>query len=407
MVSIGSKLGKIYTPSVVVDDVSDILDKKNDTIAVIISKNKNNQTRASATAVGAAGAALWDIGVLATYILAKLSNKTIKTNTLNNFANKIDQKAMVHWASKGTKGVFNKGVKYLAYKGGLGILWGALSGFAFGVYATYKNNKVDRMVKCAKEADNNDASVISGLNSLNKSKFGRQIIHDSIIKKNDKSVTIKFSGVNKEYNITNDELIDASHQYNTTLDKNGNATSYHKKYTKTDGDVLAIEIAFDKYLEDLKNNKISKLNHPDYVTNYEQSITDKDRNGIRQFYYLMTGHQVSRVDNVSKKENEPNLLKLYSKVQYYNFLDKYTSNSEKYVASVTFKENETKTLNLKGIMNFKYKLNTDKVYAVKTINKDNISLIDPMKPKDRIIIPISTFSNVVDSVYYIEKTQTE
>ena len=90
-----------------------------------------------------------------------------------------------------------------------------------------------------------DCWFIAGLNSLNSTEKGRQVISNSITKNDDGSVTVNFKGVDKSYTVTSEEI--NSHD----TDARG-----FDAYSNGDNDLLVLEIAYDKIRQDTQGRDI-------------------------------------------------------------------------------------------------------------------------------------------------------
>ena len=99
------------------------------------------------------------------------------------------------------------------------------------------NGKIDENV--IQGRDTGDCWLIAGINAINATDKGKQIIRNSIIPNQDGTVTVNFAGYGKSYTITQDEI----NKYDTDL-------NIHDKYSNGDNDMLVLELAMDKLIEE-------------------------------------------------------------------------------------------------------------------------------------------------------------
>ncbi len=153
---------------------------------------------------------------------------------------------------------------------------------------TMIDSRVDGEIDDFKQGESGDCWLLSGLSSLRSTSWGRNIIKNSIIMNQDNTITVllKGSSVNqKEFKITEDELQIAENS---------------SKYSSGDLDVLAMELAVEKYRK-------SYLNKP------------LDSGGAEEIFRLLTGSsEIKTYVNQFHKKDIVNLLK-----EYIKYPDKY------------------------------------------------------------------------------------
>lgn len=387
-----------------IDSYSDIMEIKDNTIAKTIANHRRNKERIGATTLGAAWGLCQGAFLAGIYGVAKAIPKMQNIGIVKWFVDDLDK-----WVARAKTVNPAKSTKYHLSIGILSktawlVLSGAALGFAADWYSTYMNTRINGKISNTKQGCSGDCWLLSGLNSLANSKKGKEVIKDAIKVNDDNSITIKFKGINKEYNITRKELKDASREYVPDIDENGKVVAYCRKYSKGDGDVLAFELAFEKYRNDLKNGNIKlPLDIPSYAYEFLLHAKNPIEAGTsNQVYYLLTGKKASMID-LKQPENFPNIkklnaLNLYSKQYFEKFIKDFSSNPNKYAVSCN--------LNIKESIPFKnkhhenVKLTFHHAYAIKNINSKYVTLIDPHKSRIPIEIPLDMFKEKVGAIWF-------
>lgn len=223
---------------------------------------------------------------------------------------------------------------------------------------------------------------------------GAKAIKDAVSYNEDGSIDVYFKGINKAYSISNDEFLAAK--------------SLISPYSIGDDDVLVIELAAEKYRDELRESSqnsfldgiASNINNflADYMffdnyktkTNLNPAISSLSSGNPAQILYLLTGKNASYArffaieDTLNNFQNTPNSFMVVS------FSDSFTT-----------KDVEGYSIDLVGRHS----------YAVKDVTEDNISLVNPYNSFDDITIPrsdlpffkssfvYSDFSNFVKSLH--------
>lgn len=387
----------INTPSAL-DCYNLVQDTKNDKIAVVIANNTGKKDRASATMIGGTFGLFQSVLFAATYGLGKKFPSLQKCPPIKWAVGQIDKwiKAVekIHPDKSHSyhvrNGVMNKAL-YL-------IGSGAALGYAADWYSTYSNTRTNGKISNIKQGEFSNSGLISALNSLSSTDEGKEIIKNSMKRNDDNSITIKFKGVDREYNITKKELKEATKQYVTHENENGKITSFKKKYSKGDGDVLAFELALDKFKQDIKNNNITPdKNIPDYVFDSTENQNVDKNTATKQAYYLLTGETSPEINT----ENNDNIENIYAKASLNKFINEYTQNPTKYAASVKFKESENNKTPIRTRFYAKTNLKTDKEYTIYKINSKYATIVNTANTKERIEIPINTLKQEIASLCYV------
>ena len=98
------------------------------------------------------------------------------------------------------------------------------------------NGKIDEPVI---QGNIGDCWLLSGINALNASEKGREIIRNAIIPNKNGTVTINFAGVSKKITITAEEI-----------KKHDTDTNFHDNYSNGDNDALVLEIGMKKLIKE-------------------------------------------------------------------------------------------------------------------------------------------------------------
>lgn len=381
-----------------IDTYSDLMEIKDNQIAATIANHRKNKERVSSTVIGFAGGILQGALFTGVYGLAKAFPVLQKFKPAKWAVGKVDE-----WIQRSKTLHPEKSLRHnIAVGIEAKVLWAALTGAAIGfaadLYKTYSNTRISGKVSNTKQGAVNDGWLLAGLNSLSYSKFGKDAIKDSIKVNKDNTITVQFKGVNREYNITKSELKTASRAYLTKMDKNGKVIGYKKKYSKGDGDVLAFELAFQKYRRDIIDGNLPK---DSIVPPYADSLAGASN----QVYYLLTGKNISQIDLYKPVKSgdvkNMNVLNLYSKAYLNKFIDDFTLNQDNYSATCRF--NIKEPLEVKDRHHQKIKLKPNEIYAIKKIGKRYATIVDSHKSRVPVDIPINDFKSTLASVYFVNK----
>ena len=380
----------------VMDLYDQIIEKKNNYISTKISADNNK--RASATAIGATGGFLQAAALTGIYALVKTFPK------LNiPIINKLVTKNFDNWINIAAKQNPNNSKLHnviigLMSKYVWAVLTGAAIGFGFGAYDTHRQTRVNGKISNVKSGANG-SWIPSALTALSANPKGAEVIKNSINKNKNGSVTVKFAGINREYNITKKELSKASRDYVAICDDKGNVKDYRKKFAKGDGDVLAFEIAFEKYCKEVHDGVIPQdenISGVGYKINNDGDILFNN-GSVNDLFYLLTGKKTHSF-NSSVKYNNP-ILDMYNKSSLNKFLFDLAEKKDNYSAEIKFKADgkdfvvRDKNLRLK-------KINTDKGYAITKINSKYVTLANSDKTREKIEVPISRLNKYIASAQY-------
>lgn len=393
-----SALG-IHTSSVI-DCYDYVQEKKNDTIATVIANHSDRKERASSTALGAAFGIVQSALFAGSYFAAKAFPKLQKFFPVKWAVGKVDE-----WVDIAKHQNPNKSARYNI---GVGIasksLWligiGALLGFGADLYKTYTNTRITGKVSAAKQGAVSDSWLLSGLNSLASTKEGKEIIKNSITKNKDNSITVKFKGIDREYNITKKELKDASRAYITRTGEDGKVKGFKRKYSKGDGDVLAFELAYEKYRQEINDGKIK----PDKdVEGISDNDADLFKSGdIDRLYYLLSGKKSVHIDtSLSDKDKDSAVMEMYSKACLNKFFNECSNKDKKYAAGMKLAGDKNNKLSVRNKYFAKIKLDTSNTYSIKKINSKYATIVNPSDSRAEYEIPVDTLKRYAASISYI------
>ena len=389
----------------IIDTYNDIQEIKNNSIAVTIANHRKNKERAGAAFIGATWGVLQGAFFAGVYSLAKVVPSVQKVPFIKWLVGNLDK-----WVQRSQQLHPNKSLKYHIVVGMLSkTFWLVLSGAALGIgadlYSTYANTRITGRISNTKQGNINDSGLLSALNSLSYSPIGKSAVKNAVKVNDDKSVTVSLKGVDKEYTIAKQELKSASKAYDIDFDDKGRVKKYAKKYSKGDGDVLAFELAFEKYMNDLKNGNINQNKKiPGYVQNSPKDDSLLfERINTNQVYYLLTGRKSAQIDMKKKPETDAkglNSLNLYSKSYYQKFMDDFAKNPNSYAAACKFDIEEPITLLNKH--HEEVKLLPESTYAIKKIGKKSVTIVDSKKSRVGIEIPVDDFKSKLASIYFTD-----
>lgn len=204
----------------------------------------------------------------------------------------------------------------------------------------------------SKQGLNGDCWLLSGINALSYSKTGQNLIKQAIKKNNDGSYDIYLKGIERNYHISEEKI--------KQLENN-------PFYSKGDIKILLFEIAIEELRNDLYKNKTDEnINIPDYAkyTNRDFFCVKRTSGGFAaQVFYLLSKKPVFFAETA----DQINL--------YIGLFKKYCGESA--MAIAFYEENDPETFPIKDKNNNKVKIYTNHEYAVKDINYDNITIVNP------------------------------
>lgn len=210
------------------------------------------------------------------------------------------------------------------------------------------NGKIDESVS---QGSLGDCWIISGALSMSYTEDGSQAIKDSISQNSNGNIEVTFDGIGKTYTVTEEEL-------NKNNKSENNVSS---KYSTGDDDMLAIELAVEKVIED-------------------SSIKTKyDMNGGNPYYlYKLYGADEVTLANSKSEINDA--------------FNHYEENAQDCSMSLGVVD--------KSVCGLK----EDHAYTIKEIKEDNVKVVDPWNTSEEINVSKKELLNNSDnlSVVYAE-----
>lgn len=379
--------------STIVDCYNTVNEKKNDVIATAIANRRSDKTRVSATAVGATFGLAQSVFFAGMYAGAKKFPALQKFPPIKWAFNKIDS-----WIKIAQRNNPNASTMHNIRVGVLSkSLWligsCAFTGFIMDLYNKIISKKLDGKFSNVKQGQQEDSWLLSGLKSFAGTKQGKKLIRESMCPTDD-GVKFRFKGVNKEYRVSKSEIKSAIREYHTFFDENGKVKGYKKNYSSGDGDVLAFELAFKKYQEDLRCGRIMSNSKLPKCANQFSSNDNLSQTELSQFYYFMTGKEPTEITN--------NLLSIDEKSKLDNFISSFNTNKDNMAAGFTFKDDGTGTTKVKTKFKSDVEFSTEKTYAIKKITDKYVTFIDARNTAVPIQMPIEEFKQKFGKIYSID-----
>lgn len=278
-------------------------------------------------------------------------------------------------------------------------------------YETYIQNEADGEIEHFEQGRRGDCWLLSQLNSLSQTSWGRDAIKNSVVKNKDtNSYTIKFAGVDFETTITQKDIQKARKSY---------------KYSYGDLDVLMFEIATEKYFLQERNKM--------HIDDKEDVFDDNLSVGHKTMQYLLTGktghsfyiNNMSEDDHKSMIESICNIDKNYKNIleqikqhisNAYNqdtmeaLINKIASDKE---CAILCTFPNTEQMDNKQVYKIKNKNDLLKMAghecSVKNITKDvdgnitDIEIINPWDSEDPVHMTLKEFLDKIDCITVINK----
>lgn len=218
-----------------------------------------------------------------------------------------------------------------------------------------------------------DCWLITAIENLSYTQKGAELIHNAISQDKNGNISVYLKGPNISYTVTKEEIEKANKEYSI--------------YSRGDDDMLVIELAVEKFREDLKDNKIEIDNTlPDYLYYTNTDGYNALRLGeTRQAYWLMTGITDSITATTKEEIDE--------------VLEKYKKNKENALLDVELNK-DAKVKDIYGQTTYIYAAHG---YGVKDISDNTITLICASYNNKEIILPLDTLYNLpIDMLVYAQ-----
>ena len=210
----------------------------------------------------------------------------------------------------------------------------------------------------------NDCWLITGIENLSYTPNGARLIKEAISQNEQGDIEVFFKGPNLKYTITQEEIKNANKK--TTL------------YSKGDDDMLILELAAEKFRQDILDNKIEKNPNIDedfYYSNQDE-FTSLNFGETRQAYWLLSG-------NTKTKEAT-------TQEEFEEVIDEFTKRPQNSLLDVELKKDaKVKDINGEEFTIFKYH-----GYGVKKIENEYITLISASYSNKEITISLEDLYNL-------------
>lgn len=211
-----------------------------------------------------------------------------------------------------------------------------------------------------------DCWLLSGINALNATEAGREILKNAIsIDNENRTVTVTFAGVPISYTISFDELL--SHDPDCK-DKPFSGTNL----SSGDNDVLVLEIATSKLRQDIANGIVTVPDNYSWNPRSGQSVDSMNNiegGWSKDFIYWLTGYNNNSLD-VKNKNNVPDhIVSIYQFL--FNNLEKFNNGELAMYFSID------KASIAKQIGGLESRFQGTHAYAIVGMTEGTITFIDP------------------------------
>lgn len=229
-----------------------------------------------------------------------------------------------------------------------------------------------------------DCWLIASLKSLSLSEGGAKIIKDSITKNDDGSYTVSFPGIDSQYTVTTDEIVERR-QNNTC--------------STGDIDAIIIELAFEKARDEKEPlmNKIRNFSYKisDFLNKGSGNDTPLTFGNLSDVMKFFTGEKTNCVINTP-----------FTKSGIYDFYEKFQNNPDNTVAVAHFLNLDLNEENLKAEEynggNIKLTGFGMHVFSIVSVDDETVRIAEPGNTGISYIISKEELKNKVAYIEYYQ-----
>lgn len=213
----------------------------------------------------------------------------------------------------------------------------------------------------------NDCWLLAGILALANTPKGEEYLRKTLVKTNNNTV-VSFKGINTDVIIPKIVLA---------------AAKQSKSYVKGDDNILALEVATEYYKKMLiQNNESMRNKSPNLINGKYSSCNLNDPLGggfSSDILYLITGKKSTTIFNLQDGCSK----------EIKNLINKIQNNPNKYALTCNFKQR------LNGLY-------INHAYAIKEIDENFVTLINPHNSKKEEKIPLEDFYGNVKSITFLD-----
>lgn len=240
--------------------------------------------------------------------------------------------------------------------------------------SVFIDGKVDKTLQGHEE----DCWLLSSLNALSYSKEGETLISEIIKEKENGNIEVELRGAKATIEMTPQEIIKA-----------------RKRLAIGDDDVIAVELAVEKYRKGLIENKTASTCPRDELSKSTGLGTKRHplkAGFINEAFYLLTGKEsklyVPPEDQIATDKSD-----YIEKKSINDYLDGFSGDSKKYAGIVGFKGNNSLNFSL------------DHYYSIKNVDKQTVTIVNPWNTLKEIVVPRKEFTDAVYQISFYDLKQ--
>ena len=247
------------------------------------------------------------------------------------------------------------------------------------------NVEINKIIDESHQGEKGDCWLLSGLNGFSYSSKGAKLIKDSITMKNNK-YKVRLEGINTTITITKDDLVKA----------NKNNT-----YAKGDGDVLLMELVFEKAFEKIENGEIEVDRTFEVMTKHAENESILSGGSLAYVVYMLTGDKSIEKVNRFFNDNSVSESDINSvKEDFEEVYDKLENNPDNTVGQILFKgSSDDEIIDIDGE---KHKGLNSHSWSIKHVDGDNVTIVNPWDSSKDITVKKDEILKYAISLTYYE-----